>query len=160
MKRGEAAIGIRRCRSWLVLPALLFSLGCGSPKGDVSGKVTYQNKPLTGGTVTFFGAENRVVGSVPISDEGDYSMANVPVGPVKITVAAPPIIIGDTAGTPPPLSKGKGGKRGSKNEAKKRTKMRESLPRVEVPAKYKMPEQSGLTYTVEPGKQVHAIGLK
>ena len=66
-KRGEAVFRIPRLLTCLVLPALLLSVGCGASKGDVSGKVNYRGKPLPAGTVTFFGADDRVVGSSQVS---------------------------------------------------------------------------------------------
>jgi hypothetical protein len=160
MKRGETAFGIQMCRTWLVLPSLLFSLGCGDPKGEISGKVTYQDKPIPGGTVTFFGAEDRVVGSAPISAEGIYSVAKVPAGPVKITVTAPTIVTRDPKAPPlSPLPTGKGTARRKAIEKRERD-MWESNIRMDIPAKYSMPDQSGLTYTVQPGKQEYPIELK
>jgi hypothetical protein len=157
-KGAEAALGTRGRRNWLVLPAILFSLGCGGPKGDVSGKVTYQGKPLLGGTVTFFAADNKVVGSSPISADGDYSIAKVPTGEVKITVSAPPFVIGGPNAPPPFMGKATG--KPNPQLTKERAMKSQSLPRVQIPGKYKIPEQSGLTYTVQSGKQEYSIDLK
>jgi hypothetical protein len=132
------------------LPALLLSVGCGGSKGDVSGKVTYLGKPLPAGTVTFFGADDRVVGSSQVSDAGDYSMTKVLAGPVKITVTVPAAIRDPSA--PPPS---KGGKKKEKDPAEE-----QHMIHLDVPAKYRFPNQSGLTYTVQPGPQEHSIDLK
>ncbi|HEY7426348.1 MAG TPA: carboxypeptidase-like regulatory domain-containing protein [Gemmataceae bacterium] len=157
----KAAFAIPRCRIGLVVPVILLSLGCGGgPKGDISGKVTYLGKPLPGGAVTFFGAENRVVGSSAISPEGNYSIAKVPAGPVKITVTVVDV--------PAQLSKDKSnfsGKappppEGADPNAPKWKPQQHSPNPVGIPAKYKMPDQSGLTYTVQPGPQEHPIDLK
>jgi hypothetical protein len=143
-KRAKVVFGIPRRRIWLVLLAMLFSLGCGQgPRGDISGKVTYRGKPLPlASSVTFLNVENNQVGSSMISAEGTYSMANVPAGPVRITVV-----------TPPPL-KGAGRRKGRKKGAPP------PPPPMVVPVKYGDPNQSGLTYTVEPGKQEFDIDLK
>jgi hypothetical protein len=152
-KRGEEIFGMtRRRRHWLVLPALLLSLGCGGPKGDISGKVIHRGKPLPAGTVTFFNSEGQVVGSSQISDKGDYVMTRVPPGPVKITVAAPYTIPNPAA---PPA---KGGK--TKKDVKTVRQEESSVIRLDVPAKYSMPDQSGLTYTVQPGAQEHNLDLQ
>lgn len=161
MKRTEATFAIPRCWTWLVLPALLLSVGCGGPKGDVSGRVTYLDKPLPKGTVTFFGSENRVVGSSVISSDGTYSMVKVPAGPVTITVAAPIITIRDpNAPKLPPPSTEKGGKQKELIKRSREKRKSGAGTRLEIPAKYGMPEQSGLTYTVQPGSQEHNIDLK
>jgi hypothetical protein len=133
------------------LPAFLLSVGCGASKGDVSGKVNYRGKPLPAGTVTFFGADDRVVGSSQVSAAGDYSMTKVLAGPVKITVTVPPAIR-DPSAPPPP----KGGKK-KEQDPKEEERF---LIHLDVPAKYRFPDQSGLTYTVQPGKQEHTIDLK
>ncbi|HEY7424254.1 MAG TPA: carboxypeptidase-like regulatory domain-containing protein [Gemmataceae bacterium] len=159
MKRAEATFGVPRCWTWLVLPAILLSLGCGGPKGAVSGRVTYLDKPLPGGTVTFFGSENRVAGSSDISLDGIYSMVKVPTGPVTITVTAPTAFIRDpNAPKLPPVPTGKGEKQ--KGWEKRIVELRKTGIRLTIPAKYSMPEQSGLTYTVQPGSQEHNIDLK
>jgi hypothetical protein len=160
-KQVEAAFAIPRRRIWLVGPVILLSLGCGGgPKGDVSGKVTYLGKPLPGGAVTFFGAENRVVGSSSVSAEGDYSMVKVPAGPVKITVTVMDVPVqfskdkGNIAGKVPSPPEG------ANPELPKWKPQQRSPNPVSIPAKYKMPDQSGLTYTVQPGKQEYSIDLK
>jgi hypothetical protein len=160
MKRTEATFAIPRCWTWLVLPALLLSVGCGGPKGAISGRVTYLDKPLPrGGTVTFFGSENRVVGSSVISSDGTYSMVKVPAVPVTITVTAPMAIIRDpNAPKLPPPSTEKGGKQ--KELIKRSREQKRSTTRLIIPDKYSMPEKSGLTYTVQPGSQEYNIDLK
>src|SRR6516165_7184488 len=76
-----------RCGSVLLVSLLICSLaaGCGKPKGSVSGKVTYQGKPLTAGMVTFSPEKGAAVNS-PIDGEGNYRVENVPVGTAKISV--------------------------------------------------------------------------
>jgi hypothetical protein len=152
-KRVEAMFGMPPLRTGLVLSALLLCLGCGGPKGDVSGKVTFRGKPLPAGSVTFFSSEGQVVGSSQISHEGDYAMTRLPAGPVKISVTAP-LTIPNPAAPPPP----KGGKK--KKDIKGLSEEMRSNIRLDVPAKYRMPDQSGLTYTVQPGAQEHSIDLE
>ena len=57
-----------------------------------------------------------------------------------------------------PAGTGKGEK---KKEMEKRSReLRQTGIRLTIPAKYSMPEQSGLTYTVQPGSQEYPIDLK
>lgn len=119
---------------------VLFALsGCGAGGASVSGTITYQGKPLPTGAVTFSGGENgSVTVSSPISN-GKYSMSEVPVGPVKISVTTPPPSPPPPPGTPaaaPPT---------------------ETIP---IPQKYAIADQSGLTYTVKSGTQTHDINLE
>jgi hypothetical protein len=162
----KGVFGMLRLWTWLILPALLLCLGCGGDKGDISGKVTYRDKPLPAGTVTFFGPGDQVVGSSPISADGNYSITKVPVGPVRITVSAPAAIRNPSAPPPPMGAKKKMmEERTSKGGVDPRSRKeveegRKYLIRLDVPAKYGLPDQSGLTYTVQPGAQEHNIDLE
>jgi hypothetical protein len=153
-KQGYALFGRLRLWTWLVLPALLLCLGCGGRKGEVSGKVTYRGKPLPAGAVTFFGPGDQMVGSAAIFADGAYRIPKVPVGPVRITVSAPATI------RDPKAPQRKGGKRIDPHDRKAIEEAKKSLIRLDVPSKFGLPDQSGLTYTVQPGSQEHNIDLE
>ncbi|HEY7424028.1 MAG TPA: carboxypeptidase-like regulatory domain-containing protein [Gemmataceae bacterium] len=160
------AEGLRR--SFLVLSFGLLVAGC-SDKGDVSGKVTYNGKPLPGGIVTFFPSSRGGVFNAKINEDGSYSLSKVPAGKMKITVVS-------TSSKPPlsPMAK----KMAQQMKAKKHEFTKEELDkmpaeyraaldpssgpekRVPIPPKYVDPEKSGLEYTVLDGKQEHNIELK
>jgi hypothetical protein len=126
----------------LVAAALaLAATGCGKSVGNISGKVTYQDKALTGGYVNFSceGDAPTVKTSI-IKEDGGYSIIGMPVGPAKISVQGIPAPQGPGAGgTTPPT----GGRKV-----------------VYVPPQYSTTENSGLTYTVVSGSQTHDIPLK
>jgi hypothetical protein len=150
----------------LVLPVvILFSLGCAKPTGDISGKVTYQGKPVAGGTITFLDAENKQVGSAILGADGEYSLLKVPAGPVKITVTTPTApSVGrrsqDSSSQDKPDRRVKTPPPEANPNAPKWTGGPNKLRLVNVPAKYSKPDQSGLTYTVQPGQQEHNIDLQ
>jgi hypothetical protein len=166
-KRVGVALGIWRQRMGLVLSViLLISFGCGKPTGDISGKVTYQGKPVSGGSIIFFDAENLQVGSGALGLDGEYSVFKVPAGPMKIAVSAPTALprrrqkdsrssslATEKApeGANPKAPKWNGG--GAAPGARSRVD-------VVIPAKYTRPDQSGVTYTVQPGQQEHNIDLE
>jgi hypothetical protein len=129
--------------AFVVALCALVTLGCGR-KGTVSGTVNYKNKPLPSGTVTFFGANKEIVGNGSINN-GNYSIANVPPGPVKITVSTPPVRAMAPDRRHPPPKDMPGGP---------------TTPPVAIPTQYGNPEQSGLEYTVQSGSQQHPIDLK
>jgi hypothetical protein len=119
----------------------LLTMGCGSGGGapgvsrSVSGTVTFKDKPLPGGEVTFFGGKDGKEASSAglIDEEGKYTLTNPPVGDVKIVVHGP---------TP-------------SSDASKPKKP------VEIPKHYSDRNQSGLSYKVtEEAKQTHNIELK
>lgn len=75
------------CWSGVTLLAGLFFLsGCSRPVGTVSGKVTYMNKALKGGSVTFVSTEGNHSFSCEIQDDGTYTMANIRGGEYKVLV--------------------------------------------------------------------------
>jgi hypothetical protein len=119
-----------------VLAAALLALaGCIGGKGEVSGTVTFDGKPLPGGMVTFIPANGKPE-SCRIGEDGSYRVANVPTGRAQIKVV-----------TQPPVEFGKG---------------EPFLPLgkyVQIPKRYSDPESSGFTCDVKRGKQEHNLKL-
>jgi hypothetical protein len=162
--------------SFLVLLCCLSLIGCGGPKfGKVSGKVTYQGKPLPGGKVMFWpqaAGVNPV--SVPLQPDGSYTAEAVPAGEVSVTVEtasvsgkpqgfAGQMAMGQPGGTPqhggPPPEVVK-----EIGDRMRKTGMIPAQPErgnyVEIDPKYSRPDQSGFKTTVEPGEQTYNIDLK
>jgi hypothetical protein len=146
----KAICSPKRCGSVLslVLLALPLASGCGGQaKGTVSGKVTYQGKPVPSGFVTFL-VENGAPVHSDIRSDGSYRMEKVPVGLVKIgvqTKAAEDAL--KSVGMP--------------RKKEDFGKMKEAVSEgTQIPAKYTDPNQSGLSYTVVKGPQQHDIDLK
>jgi hypothetical protein len=144
-------------RLGLALLLLFGAAGCSS-YGTVSGKVSHKGQTLGGGTVVFFSPGK---GSVPaqISPDGSYTIAKVPIGPVKISVetASAKPAAAPKGMTPPPgaanvppdaaNSPVYGGQKSSGGKY------------VPIPENYGDPEKSGLSYTVQSGSQSHNIEL-
>src|SRR5262249_59053460 len=90
---------------------LLAVCACGSETATVTGKVTFQDKPVTSGSVVFYG-DNGQVDSGLLDAEGKYTIARAPVGVVKVAVLASKTAgKGSKGGGPPPgppAGKGKG----------------------------------------------------
>jgi hypothetical protein len=79
----------RRCVFCLAL--LLLVAGCGGSTATVSGKVTYNGKPIpAGSTITFLNTDASgaatTVRDGRIDEGGTYSVSKVGVGPAKITI--------------------------------------------------------------------------
>src|SRR5262245_47087761 len=129
----------------LFLPPLA---GCGKRTGFVSGKVTHQGQPLTSGAVIFHAADGRS-DSGNIDREGNYTISQAPVGPVKV-----PVDTGPARPVPPPKITAPG-KDPPKHPGDKAGANPPAAPprKVVIPEKYKHPDQSGLTFTVTGGKQ-------
>lgn len=155
--------------------------GCSRPVGTVKGKVTYMNKALKGGSVTFVSNEGRQSFSGNIEEDGSYTIANATGGDYKVCVDTS-FLKPNTTGTgfggsggkgfaPPSAAKGpiKGGgpppgadvpegyKASNPAEAQNAANAKKY---VEIPAKYKDASSTDLTYTVTGGEQTFNIELK
>jgi hypothetical protein len=130
-----------------VVAAALVALvvGCGG-RGDVSGKVTYQGKPLVWGTVQFEGSDG-ILKQANIKSDGSYSVPSVASGEAKVAVSSinptssdfqPRVVEGRPAPPPRPQVKG-------------------WFP---IPEKFAAPHTSGLKYTIKSGANSIDIDLK
>jgi hypothetical protein len=142
----------------LCLCGILLAAGCGGGKGVVSGKVSYQGKVVRAGMVSFI-PEGGGVMSSPIEEDGSYTIRNVPVGNVKITVET-------ESARPPALQSGPGGEapefmrkyvREKNPEAASPERAKRFVP---IPSQYSDAGKSNLTYVVKSGKQEYDIDLK
>lgn len=80
----------RRAARWaIVLFVCSGAAGCGKPPATVSGTVTYRGKPVTAGSVLFYGPDKQIARGV-IGSDGRYSVPNVPRGTCAVTVQTPP----------------------------------------------------------------------
>jgi hypothetical protein len=129
-------------------------LGCGHPKGTVSGIVTYKDKPLPGGFITFVPEQGSGSYSGKIQQDGSYRVADIPAGPVKIGVQAPQAPK-HAESMISPVDIAKGAKPGAKGAAPA-----SGTTYVNIPPSYSDPEKSGLRLTVTGGSQEHNIPLK
>lgn len=142
---------------------LLFPTGCGpdyKARGVVKGTVTSGKKPLTVGTVMFYGKTGNT-GSASIQPDGTYIMPDAPVGECKVTVTVPEMDPSSRA-----RLKGKGpampsGPMNPEEAGGPPAPPLAVIPKEVVPidAKYSNPETSGLTFTVQKGEQTYNIDL-
>lgn len=140
---------------------LLVAAGCGSSSGRISGKISYKNNPLPGGTVTFYGpGENGWAKTARIGDDGSYRLEEVPKGTARIIVETQTL-------KPNPMAKAMAARmtkgKDIPPEMLKNSpfgQMQEEAKYVAIPPKYSKAETSGLTYEVKAGKQEHNINLE
>ncbi len=132
------------------LPAVLLG-GCGGPKlGKVTGRVTYNGKPVTGGKIMFYPESGRMALG-EIAADGTYSLTTFKpgdgalVGTHRIAVEATKVGPGSMAAPKTFEEELKGVPPGGKVLV---------AGKVEwlVPEKYSRPETSGLTRKVEAGE--------
>jgi len=125
------------CSAALSAMVTLMACGCGSRTGTVNGKAIYHGEPLTSGLVIFVAADGKVAQPAGIEVDGSYIADNVPIGQQAICVETHPVSGGD------------GG--GKKDQPRPRY--------VPLPEKYKDAKQSGLTFDVKAGRNIHDIVL-
>jgi hypothetical protein len=125
-------------KSLFAAAALAAVLGCGSsgpPTGKVSGTVLLKGKPLTRGTVNFLMKEKGIGAEAPIDATGKYAFATPLVaGTYAVSVTPPP---------PEPVPPG--------------TRPAKTAP--EIPAKFREPTSSGLSFTVKGGQNEYPIAI-
>ena len=139
----------------LVPVVLVLVSGCGpdyKARGAVKGRVTVNKKPLTSGTIMFYGA-NGITASGSIDTEGNYVIADAPVGDCQVTVTVPntmdPSVRARLKGKGPAMPELKG----PPDAASPALPSAPAVPKEIVPidAKYSKTETSGLKFKVEKG---------
>ena len=119
--------------------ALAGLIGCGgsaSDKATISGKVTYNGKPVTGGTLTLYSSTGAPY-PVSIKEDGTFNVSGAPIGQMGVGIDTGPARVAPPAGSTAP----------------------QGPPHVDIPAKYKDPKTSGLTWDVKAGKNTKDFDL-
>ena len=129
--------------SFCAAAGLLVALsGCGGGGvGNVSGEVKYNGQPLPNGRVTFVCSGGTKPALSADITEGKYQIANVPAGPVEVTVETFNRRADPVPGGPPPDPVPKGFKY------------------VKIPPRYASPKDSGLGFEVVRGDQTKDFAL-
>jgi hypothetical protein len=148
----------------LALFLLVGTSGC-LKSGKITGKVTYDGKPVTVGIVSFHPDKGKAV-ETEIAEDGTFTLEKVPAGPGTFTVSTSAQakerknlrqgmqMPGGGKGPPGGMAKEL---EEMQEENKKRLARLEKM--VEVPEKYSKKEESGQTYTATSGEQEHNIDL-
>ena len=123
----------------------LVAAGC-QGKGDVSGKVTFEGKPLVFGTVLFEGSDGSLRQG-NIERDGSYSVSGVATGEAKVAVSS----------LNPTSSDFQRIQREGRPQPPPQPEIRGWFP---IPDQYDAPYKSGLTYTIKPGPNTINIELK
>jgi hypothetical protein len=147
-----------RTQRGLLLAALVaVASGCGPSIGSLSGKVTYQGKELTTGSVLLLGSDGIPL-TAPIGPDGSYRFDSVPVGPARLGVSSPDPVVEKQKIAAWSRGRGRVKDRGEKQKpAPAPTASRSGWFRI--PARFATPELSGLEYTIKGVGDTHLIVL-
>lgn len=122
--------------------------GCSGEKTvTVTGTVTLDGQPVTGGTVSFLPKSSGVPITAFISTEGTYRAESVPAGEVVVTLRPPPPE-GDSPGQ---VIKKRGELKGEAPEPPP------PPPGADIPSRYADPETSGLSTNIKTAKQGETV---
>jgi len=155
--------------------------GCSRPVGSVKGTVTFNGKPLKGGSVTFNNTEGGPSASATIGEDGSYSIPKLTGGEYKVCIDTS--FLKPSPGGPAGYS-GSGGPRGPQG-AKTQSIPKSAPPKdadipegyhpsspadaaavknsklyIAIPAKYGKPDTTDLSYNFPGGEQTHNIDIK
>jgi hypothetical protein len=148
------ANGKRVLAGCVALSLFVGATGCGS-KGTVTGKISYRDKPVPGGTI-FFLTEGKGTFESKIQPDGKYTVENVPAGTVKIYLETESIRPAPRPKMPkPPKDQVPPGAEDNPVYGAPAANRY-----VKIPDKYTSPEKSGLTLDVRGGNQDYDIPLK
>jgi hypothetical protein len=131
---------------------VLLVIGCGpsvnpNAPATVKGKVTYNNNPVTGGTLIF-----HKDGGYPvvIDPDGTYRGSSLPIGEATVTVNTESLNVKPQA---------YGGKKVESSPVPEGANTGPQGQYVKIPAKYSDPKTSPLKVTIVRGEQEHNIEL-
>jgi hypothetical protein len=148
-------------------------LGCSSRRdtgvlpNSLSGKVTYNGKPVGGGTVIFIGKDKQgkdINVNAILQPDGSYSISGIPTGDHLVAVETQSVKPQESAVIP-------GSKEGQSYDKaqeqymkmmkqKGATKEAAAPVYVKIPQKYASPKSSGLTVSVKEGANTKDFELK
>jgi hypothetical protein len=121
--------------------------GCGQGQATVSGKVTYRNNPVTYGSVTFLGPDDKAA-SAAIGPDGSYTVEGLTPGEARIGV---------TSRDP---SKGRTSRKATNKDSANEPPDTGKNGWVPLPRQVESAANSGLTCTLKSGSNTHDINLE
>lgn len=152
---------MRQLFGLMCLAGAVAILGCGPPRSNVSGTVSYKGKALTAGTIILLASDNKSH-QADIGSDGKYQARGVARGKVKVAV----IVEGPRVPPRPDPVKSKdpvGGKEAKADDAKGMARLKEavtSLPGSPIPAHYADADKSGLEFELTDPEQTYSPDLK
>jgi hypothetical protein len=135
--------------------SLVLMVGCGCAKADLSGRISYNGKPVSFGTVQAFGSDGRPV-SASIQPDGSYSLRALALGEARLAVST----------SDPTLLRTAVIRAGRQRPAGAASPLESEPPQIApsqwfpLPEQYRSVDTSGLTATIKQGSNTFDINLK
>jgi hypothetical protein len=136
----------RRVSLTLMIASIGLVCGCGS-SATVSGKVSFDGRPVTYGSVIFLCDDNTAY-STAIQPDGTYRLEQIRSGDVKIGVITPAPSKSSKHQRSTPLADAKAASPGAKSD------------RIMVPKRFRDPVGSGLIAKIGSGNVSYDIDIK
>jgi len=148
-------------RTLLIVPlCLVLASGCLGSKSNapakISGAITYNGKPVTGGSISFL-PETGPGYSAVIDDQGTYAITDMPIGDMTVSIETDSAKAKQQAR---PYTDGGAGHKQTMSPSQENADTAPKIVYVKIPAKYNNPKTSGLSVDVKAGRQVHNFELK
>ncbi len=131
--------------------------GSGGAPGVVSGKVTYNGTPLTGGTITLHPVKGGAEIPIIISNEGTFSSSGIPEGEMQVSIETE--FLKGKAGPGYNPSKGPPPPKGAEVNVPEFDKSKQPTY-MKIPSKYASVTTSELTWTITKGNNNQDFDLK
>jgi hypothetical protein len=143
MRNYRNSLSLRGAMAALFVLSLICASGCGggkSAKGNtLTGKVTYRDEPLTGGSITLQSPDGKAQFKATIAPDGGYTIGGATTGEMIVTIETESI-------------KGKTGVSYQAPPGRTAPEMGMKLEKyVEIPRSYGDPSSSPLRVTVKKG---------
>jgi hypothetical protein len=147
-------MSIQSKRLWLIVCGWILLLpGCGpqgpdlGPFGLVSGRVTYEGKPIAQGMITFNSPQTGHVATADLEPDGSYEMSlnkreGLPIGEYKVSIR-------------PPLT----AQHETDPSKMRRNNLYDPTLSKDIPMKYRYESSSGYTAIVVEGENVYDFNM-
>jgi len=138
-----------------ILAALLLT-GCPRATGTLTGKVTYQGKPLKAAAISFISTDSGRSYAAGLKEDETYYIPDMQAGQYKVCVDTA-YLKGSPGATPMP---GLGGQSPASKSPAAAQQAANSKKYLYIPDKYADPDKTDLTYTFKGGSENWDIELK
>jgi hypothetical protein len=150
---------LRSCFALGSIVVFLGTFGCGGGPSSVSGKVSYNGVPVTGGSITFLMPDGKTKIPGSIDQNGNYTAQTKLTGKAEVSIETESVKKASGILASNPMTK-TGAEITGEMKGKMGTTLGSGLPQyVKIPSKYADPKTSGLTVEMKSGNTTQDFNL-